>query len=82
MLNEKELLKLSNQFIDIDPNLSATILALANCRMADKLLGGIPHPSLEEWLMNLLVVMSSQAENEVNYGKWLVTGGTENETKV
>lgn len=79
-LNEKELLELANLYIDIDPNLSATIYALTNCRIADKLLKDIPHPSLEEWLMNLLVVMSQQAEHEVKYGTWLVTGGTENES--
>lgn len=77
MLNPEELKKLSSQFEDTDPNLSATILALANCRMADKLLGGITQISLEEWLMQILLATTNRALYEVSYGTWLSNGGTE-----
>lgn len=77
-LSDNELVALANLYLDTDPNLSSTILALVNCRMADKILGSSTH-SLEEWMMNLLVAITNQALYAVQYGKWLVTGGTDDE---
>lgn len=78
-LSEEELVALATSYIEIDPNLASTIFCLKNCRVADKILGSNTL-SLEEWMMNLLVAITNHALYAVQYGTWLVTGGTDNET--
>ena len=77
MINNDELIKLANLWVDLDPNLALALYTLASMRIADKTLNNPSQLSLEELYMRVCVEITNQAIHEVGYSLWVQTGGTE-----